>query len=73
MTLDRVEIAVLREPLRCRFRADAGYARDIVRAVADERQEVNYLFRPYAELLMHARSVHRGIGHRVDERDVLVD
>ncbi len=71
--LQRVEVAVLLQPLGGRLRSDAWHARNVVRGVADQRQVVDDLLGRHVELLLHASAVERRVAHRVDERDVLVD
>jgi hypothetical protein len=69
----RIERAVLAEPLGRGLRADLVDARDVVRAVADQREVVDDLLGPDVELRLHAVAVVDAAAHRVDQRDAAVD
>ena len=73
MRQDRFERAVGVEPLGRGLRAYLVDARDVVRAVADEGQVVDDLFRIHVKLGLHAVAIEERIVHRVDQRDALVD
>ncbi len=70
---DRVERAVLREPLGRGLRPHLVDAGDVVRAVTDQRQVVDDLLGLDVELRLDAVAVEQRVRHRVDERDALVD
>ncbi len=69
---DAVGAAVLVEPLRGGLRPDLRHARDVVRAVADQREVVDDLLGQHVELRLDARAVELRVEHRVDERDAVV-
>ena len=66
----RIESLVLPEPLRGGLRTDLVDARDVVRAVTDQREVVDDLLGEHVELVLHAGAVEHRIGHRVDQRDL---
>ena len=66
---DRVEAAVLREPLGGCLRADLRHAGHVVDGVAGQREEVEHLVGAHAELGDDSGFVERLVAHRVDERD----
>ncbi len=68
-----IEAAVLTEPLRGSLRPDFLDARNVVRAVPDERQVVDDLLRVNVELRLDSVAVEQRIAHRVDARDRSVD
>ena len=70
---DRIQRLILVQPLRCRFRADLVDARNVVRAVAHQRQVVDDLFGIDIELGFDALTIHARVAHGVDQHDVLVD
>ena len=70
---DAVGAFVVVEPLRRGFRPDLGHARDVVRAVADEREVVDDLLGPDVELFLDRVAIEHAVVHRVDERHVIVD
>jgi hypothetical protein len=74
---ERVEAAVLGDPLGRRLRADTRHAGQVVAVVADESREIAVVLRRHAVLLQHAgRIAPRHVGHaahEVQDRDVVVD
>ncbi len=68
-----VEAAVLGQPLRRGLRPALLHTGNVVDAVAHQREVVDDLVRPHAELLHHRGGVERGVGHRVDEFDAGLD
>ncbi len=68
-----VKGAVGIEPLGGGLRAHLVDARNVVRAVADQREVVDDLLREHVELRLDAGPVQDGVGHGVDQRDLLVD
>ncbi len=69
---DLVERAVLVQPLGRGLGAHFRNARDVVGAVADEREVVHDLRRQHVELGLDAGAVELRVEHRVDDRDVVV-
>ena len=65
---DLVQRAVLLQPLGRGLRPDLVHARDVVHAVADQREVVDDLVGPHAELGRHAGLVEGLVGHGVDHR-----
>ncbi len=61
------------QPLGCSLRTHAGYARDVVRGVADQGEVIDDLPWRHAELLLHAVGIEPGAAHGVDQRDVFID
>ena len=70
---DVVERTVLLQPFRRRLRPDLVDARDVVHAVADQREVVDDALRPDAELRQHAGLVEHLVAHGVDQPHVRVD
>ena len=68
-----VERTKVGDPLRGGLWADFFDARNVVDAVAHQRQVVDDALRRNAKLGLDAGDVERFIAHRVDQRDVLVD
>ena len=64
---ERVERAVLLQPLGRSLGADAGDAGDVVGGVADEREVIDDALRRHAELPDHRVAVVDRVGHGVDE------
>ncbi len=67
----RVEIAVLVDELGGGLGADTGDARDVVDAVAHQRQHVADLLGPDAELLAHLGRAKHAVLHRVENHDAV--
>ena len=61
---------MLADQLLCRFRADAGHAGNVVRAVAGKGEIVEQLTGRQAVLLRHRRLVHHPVIHRVPQGHV---
>ena len=70
---DRSECAVGIEPLGGGLRPHLVDARDVVGAVADQREVIDDLLGVHVELCLDAVAVEEQIVHGVDERDALVD
>ena len=68
-----VSAVVLVEPLGRSFRSYLGHARNIVRAVAHQREVVDDLLGKDVELIFDGIAIHAGIGHRVDEHYLVRD
>ncbi len=68
-----VERAVLVEPLRGRLRTALLDARNVVDAVAHQREQIDDALGRHAEFLDDASAVERRVAHRVDERDARRD
>ncbi len=62
-----VQGTVFIQPLDGGLRSDLWYARDVIDAIADERQVIDNGLRRYAELLAHFRPVVDCVGHRVNQ------
>ena len=70
---DGVERTVLLQPFRRRLRPDLVHPRDVVHAVADQREIVDDALRPDAELRQHAGLVEHLVAHGVHQPHVRVD
>ena len=66
----RVERRIFAQPLRRGLGTDLVDARDVVGAVAHEREVVDDLLGEHVELRLHARAIEHRAAHRVDERDL---
>ena len=68
-----IQRAVLPQPLCCGLGADFRNARNIVGAIAYQREVVDDLLGPDIELGLDACAVHDAAAHGVDKRDAVVD
>ena len=68
-----VERTVLLQQLDRGLGPDLFHPRDVVHAVADQRQVVDDARRRHAELGLHAGHIQRLAAHRVDKRGLVVD
>ena len=69
---DGIQRVVLGEPFCRGLGAHFVDARDVVGAVADQREVIHDLLGPHLKLGFHAIAVEARIGHGVDERDVAI-
>ena len=73
VSIDPVERLEGVQKLRCRLRSDRRNAGDVVRRVADKRQEIAHLGRRNAELLQYLGRAVRLVAHRVPHDDALAE